>query len=404
MVSKLFSFRYLLFLSFCVTLSIFLGPKGINYALVGVIALSPIFVLLNGIKPDKYDCMLFVMLTIMYTTSLLHHSFRLTSFLFSFCFVFSFIYIKGEVGRGRFPLIEIDNLLKKLIYIYTIVLIIQLICVCFGLHPFLANLYLDEFKWKLSSLSNEPSHFSVYIFFMMYGYILIAEKIKRRRYSLMDAKKEKLLWFSYFVCMLFNGSTSGLLYVFLIFVRFVRLRSIILYITLSILVFGGVYFLFRDSVALTRVLGLFNSLFSFNAETFLAGDHSAAMRFAPMIYFFSSIDIINIDFWLGHGMDYGKTVFNVFVFDLSGDVAYNDIDGVNLGGFWGFILDYGFVPFFLLFLSFASFFKKIKDRWFVIFYISIMIFIGFNMQMFWFATILAYMISYDSLQSIRQRS
>lgn len=404
MTAKLFSYRYLLFLSFCVTLSIFLGPRGINYALVGVIALSPIFVLLKGIKLDKYDCMLFVMLMIMFVTSFLHHSFRLSSFLFSFCFVFSFIYIRGEVGKGHFPLIEILYLLKKLIYIYTIVLIIQLICVFFGLHPFLANLYLEEFKWKLSSLSNEPSHFSVFIFFMMYAYILIFEKLNRRRYSLLDAKKEKPLWFSYFLCMLLNGSTSGLLYVFLIFVRYIRLKSMLLYTTLSLLAFGGAYFFSRDSYALSRVLILFDSLFSFNAETFLAADHSAAMRFAPMIYFISNIDIMNVDFWFGHGMDYGKTVFNVFVFDLSGDVAYNDTDGVNLGGFWGFILDYGFVSFSLLVMAFASFFKNIKDRWFVIFYVTIMMFLGFNLQMFWFATILAYIISYDSRQSIRKFS
>lgn len=404
MTSKLFSFRYILFLSFCVTFSFFLGPRGINYALVGVIALSPIFVLIRGIKPDRNDCMLFVMLIIMYVTSLLHHSIRLSSFLFSFCFVFSFIYLKREVDKGHLPLSEIIYLLKKLIYIYTVVLIIQYICVFLGIHPFLANLYFEESKWKLSSLSNEPSHFSVFVFFMMYAYILLVEKKNRRRYSLLDGKKEKLLWFSYFVCMLFNGSTSGLLYVFLIFVRYIRLKSMLLYTTLSLLVFGGAYFFFRDSYALSRVLILFDSLFSFNAETFLAADHSAAMRFAPMIYFISNIDIMNVDFWFGHGMDYGKAVFNGFVYDLSGDVAYNDTDGVNLGGFWGFILDYGFVSFSLLVMAFASFIKKIKDRWFVIIYVSIMIFIGFNMQMFWFVTILAYIISYDSRQSIRKFS
>lgn len=399
MKDSIFAYRNILFISLCVSISIFLGDRNINWALVSVIALSPVSLLFSKIKTvDKSDFLMLLVLGFMLVNGFIHGGFRLSSYIFSVCFVTSFVYLKGAVKKGFFSPDKISELLKFLIFLYTVILVIQQLCVIIGVTPFLASNYDENFKWKLSSLSPEPSHFAVFIFFMMYAHILLYEIKKGKRYKLGDISNEKFLWLAYFYCMLGSGSTSGVIYVLLIFFRFVRGKTILLYTGIFAVVFFVVNRYFTETQSLVRVDSLWKALLTLDGEAILNADHSAAMRLSPMIYFFNNIEFGNIDFWFGHGMDYGKRVFNIYMFDVSGDGTYNEFEGVYMGGFWGFILDYGFISFCLLVAALVSLFKNIRDKWYMLFYAVLMMFTGFNMQMFWFATILSYTVAFYNMR------
>lgn len=386
------SYRYILFVSLCITISFFQIAGGKNGELLVLLALSPFFLVSQKIKADKSDKLMYAMLVLMLVTGVLHAGFRWDTYVFSVCSVISFIYLKGEINNHHFPLITVIRIIKCLIYLYAVVLIAQQLCVLAGFPPILCSLYEPDYPWKLSSLSPEPSHLVIFALFLMYAYVLLCEVYKGHRYLLSDFKKDGMLWAAYFWCMIASGSTSGLLFVLLIFVRYFKGRTLFItgvIIALSIYVANA---LLSDSASFQRILNLFTAFLSYDSSTILEADGSAAMRLSPMFYFFSSINLADGGFWFGHGVDSGKAVLSSFMYDVTGFEAYNTDEGVNMGGMWGFIIDYGIIVFGLFVLSLSTFMKDIKDKWIVVFYIFIMMFMGFNMQILWFATVLLYMV------------
>lgn len=367
-------------------------PGGKNGELLVLLALSPFYLLCQKTKADTSDKLLYVMLALMLITGLLHPGFRWDTYVFSICCVLSFIYLKGEIKAQKFPLYTVIVIIKSLIYLYAVVLIAQQICVLIGISPILCSLYEPDYPWKLSSLSTEPSHLVIYVLFLMYAYVLLSEVYKGHKYLLSDIKNDRVLWFAYFWCMIASGSTSGLLFVLLIFVRYFKGRTLLITCIVFALSFYLANLFLSDSASFQRILNLSSAVLSYDSSSILEADGSAAMRFSPMFYFFNNINFADSGFWLGHGVDSGKFVLSAFMYDITGFGAYNTDEGANMGGLWGFIIDYGVIVFGLFVASLASFMKRIKDKWIVIFYIIIMMFMAFNMQILWFATVLLYMV------------
>lgn len=386
------SYRYILFVSLCITISFFIMEGGKNAELLVLLALSPFYLFFQRVKVDRTDLLMYTVLALMLITGLLHAGFRWDTYVFSICFVCSFIYLKGEIKNQKFPLNDVIIITKYLIYLYTVVLIVQQICVILGIPPLLCSLYDPQNTWKLSSLSPEPSHLVIFVFFLMYAYVLLCETFIGRRYLLDDFKKDKILWAAYFWCMIASGSTSGLLYVLLIFVRYFKGRTLFLTtIVFALSLYVANTFL-SDYTSFQRILNLYSAFLTYDSNVILQADGSAAYRLSPMFHFFNNIDLLDSGFWFGHGIDSAKIVLNAYMYDETGLRAYNTDGGVNMGSLWGFIIDYGIIVFSLFVSALVSFMKKIKDKWIVIFYTIIMMFIGFNMQILWFATVMLYMV------------
>lgn len=386
------SYRYILFVSLCITISFFIMPGGKNGELLVLLALSPFYLLSQKTKADTSDKLLYAMLALMLITGLLHSGFRWDTYVFSVCCVLSFIYLKGEIKFQKFPLYSVVVIIKKLIYLYAVVLLAQQFCVLIGITPILCSMYEPDNPWKLSSLSPEPSHLVIFVLFLMYSYVLLYEEYKGHRYLMPDFKKDAVLWVAYFWCMIASGSTSGLLFVLLIFVRYFKGRTIFITGCVFALSFYLANSLLSDSTTFLRIQNLTSAFLTYDSSTILETDGSAAMRLSPMFYFFSNINLADSGFWFGHGVDSGKIVLSAYMYDMTGFGAYNTDEGVNMGGLWGFIIDYGIIVFGLFVASLASFMKYIKDKWIVFFYIIIMMFMAFNMQILWFATALLYLV------------
>ena len=389
-----FSYRYILFVSLCITVSYLQISGGKNLELLVLIALSPIFLFFQKTKTDSADYIMYVMLGLMLLFGLMHSGFRWDTYIYSVCSVLSFVYLKGEIKNGKFPIYNVMRVIRKVICLYAIVLVCQQLCVFVGIPPILCYLYDSNYPWKLPSLSPEPSHLVIFILFLMYTYVLLYEEYVGHRYLLANIKKDITLWIAYFWCMIGSGSTSGLLYVLLIFFRYFKGRTLII----TGLIFGLSYILanalLSDSASFQRILNLTSAFLTFDSSLILETDGSAAMRLSPIFYFFNNINILDLGFWCGHGVDSGKVVLSAFMYDATGLGAYNTDEGANMGGLWGFIIDYGIIVFGLFVFALASFMKKIKDKWIVFFYCFLMMFMAFNMQILWFATMMLYMVNH----------
>lgn len=374
-----------LFLSLNVTISYFILGNDTNALLLCMIGLSPMILLTVKRSLDNVDILMFSLLLLMFICGYAKSSFRIVSYLYGFCFVCSYICLKDAFLKGNFSLARMHRIIRNLVYAYAIVLLIQQLCVIGGIQPI--NQYFGfADKWKLPALAQEPSHMAIFMFFFMYSYMLISEKIMGHRYCMADAKKEKWVWIAYFWCMLTSQSTSAIMYCGLLFLRYFKLKTIVKYVGIGFFVILILTLVLKNSEASQRVVLFSEALFTFDISKIDEADHSAAYRFFPLFYLVEHIDIFSVDFWFGHGLDFGKETLNAYAQYISDDGTY---DGhVNMGGFFGYILDYGMLCFIILCIAVKKAIQGIHDIWLIVFYIWLNLFIGFNMQLFWSSTIL----------------
>ena len=361
------NYSYLLLLGFSITVSFFVSKEDSkNLFLVGVMALSPFFLLIEKKRYDSVDRLMFLFLFLALVVCLMHlGSFRPASYIYTFCFVTSFVFLKSIIQRKGFTLEFLTKFLRKLIYLYGVILLIQQFCVLLGIHPILANAFDAENPWKLPSLTPEPSHLARFVFFIMYAYVVLREISLKRKYVLKDAKKEIMVWLLYFWLMMTCGSTTALLFVFLIFLRYIKLKNVMV----SGMFFGFLFVLmqgtFGDNEAFNRILNLGPALKTISPEEINAADHSAAHRILPIFVFFQWLNPSTVGFWLGNGMDYGLNWCREYMYMISGDSNYAG-QNVNLGGVTIMFVDYGIIVMGVFISSLIRFFRNVPDKFLVI--------------------------------------
>ena len=126
-----------------------------------MIGLSPLMFWVANRKLDSIDIMFFLLLFLMFVSGNFHPGFRGISYMYSLCFVFSFLCMRKAFINGVFPKERMQKILRNVLYAYAIVLVIQQICVIVGISP-INQTFGFENKWKLPSLAQEPSHFSFF--------------------------------------------------------------------------------------------------------------------------------------------------------------------------------------------------------------------------------------------------
>lgn len=378
-------YSILLFLSLNITISYLVLGNETNGLLVSMLALSPIVMLFSKKNYGPTDKAMIVLVVLMFLFGYFKPGFRLISFIYSLCFVTSFICLRDSFLKGYWPLQKMQRILRYIIYAYAIVLVLQQLCILAGVTP-INQLFGFSNKWKLPSLAQEPSHMAIFVFFFMYSYMLISERLFGRKYCLKDAKDEKYVWASYFWCMLSCQSTSALFYCFLPFLRFFSLKNILKYSVIMVVAATGLVSILSDTPAFHRVELFTEAFLTLDINKIDVADHSAAYRMFPLFNFLENFDILDLDLWTGHGLDFGKKTFNAFALWVSDDVSY---DGeINIGGFFGYILDYGLLCFLMLCYAIKKSIGRLEEPWLVVFYICLNMFIGFNMQLFWSSTVL----------------
>ena len=392
MLVRLYS--YILLLGLSVTISFFVSEvDSKNLLLVGFMAFSPLFLLLEKRRFDSVDRMMFLFLLMALGVCLINiGTFRPMSYIYTFCFITSFLFLRDIILKKGFSQDFIVSFLKRLIYAYGIVFIAQQACVLMGSSPILAAAHDYESPWKLPSLTPEPSHLARFLFFIMYTYIVLKEEKMDHRYRLKDAMYEKKIWALYFWMMLTCQSTTALLFVFLIFGRYLRVKTIISFGCITGLILVVIISVFGDNDAFKRILELGPALLTLSPDEINAADHSAAHRILPFFVFLQWLNPATIGFWLGNGMDYGINWCRDYMYMISGDGNYLG-DTTNMGGITIMFVDYGIIAMGVLIHSLYKIFRNIPDRFYVVCWIFVNFFSTVNTQIFWFSLLLALILA-----------
>lgn len=366
--------------------AIFLGEGNRNLLLIGVIFITPIF-LLKILKIEKIDILFFLMFLIMLLVPYIVNTetYRISTVLYSGLFGFLFITYKQLLNNSDFTIDTYLKLIKFIIYAYFIVLLIQQFCVLTGLPIFNISNYEQANPWKLNSLSAEPSHTGRIVPLLMFSYIVIKEFIENRKYSLsLDFTNDKYLWFAFSWIIFTSGSATAYLFFILIFLKFLSLKNSIYLCILILLLIGLINFFEINSYQ--RTLDFFMAVLTLDINKMMAVDHSASIRIAPLVVVFNNITVTDINGLFGNGIDTTSNLISKYIYGIPDDLVG--------GGTFQLWYEYGFIVFILFIIyTFFSIYDKNNNTnilfWFLLVFIA-----GINSQMVWLCMVLLYTNKY----------
>ena len=300
-------------------------------------------------------------------------------------FGLNFIAFKLLLQQEYFSIIRYINILRYLIYAYFIVLLIQQFCVLTGLPIFnLSNYDLNE-PWKLNSLSAEPSHSARIMALLMYCYITIKELVTNIKYNFkFDLKKDKWIWIAFIWTMVTMGSATAILFIIIILLKFLRFKKIIPFIITAI-----IFISILDSSGIKSFQRTKNIIFAtltFNEETILMTDHSAAMRLVPGMVVAKKIGFNSLNDWFGNGVDFTASFISDEIPGLP--------EGTSGGGMFQIWLEYGFISFALFVVFSFSITCRKRDYLSFIFWFLLVFAYGVNNQIVWLCIVLLYTNKY----------
>lgn len=381
---KLMSLNSLLIIyiiAFATSPNIFLGTDARNYFLITIMIISPLIILFSK-KFYLHDIWLFsFMFTMVLFPSLNHpESMRWSTVFYTIMFGLTFIAYKQLLYRNLLCKENYFKLIKYLIFSYFIVLLIQQVCVLFGLPVLLAGNYNPHEPWKLSSISAEPSHTSLNVIILMYSYLTVKELFLDRKYKLnLDIKNDKWVWLAFLWILLTSHSASAILLLLLFSLKFINFRNFLV-VALFLAVFT-ISLSNLESGVFQRASKIISGLSTFDIKTIISADHSGSYRFIPAILIAERVDITTIDGLFGHGVDYVSSFLYL--------VMPGTPKGYSTGGIMIVWIEYGFISFMLFMIfSLSSTYRKHAYMDLLLLFIFLFLGNGINTQIVWLGIIL----------------
>ena len=371
---------YNLFISFIIiTLSVSpafaLGEGNRNLFLIAVMMLSPIALLfLKNFVLQKTDIPLICLCLMMICFPMLNHpeTLRWSTILYTCLFCMYFMVFTRFVNTNCYKLQYLSELMKQLIYAYSIVLIIQQFCVLTGLPIFNVSNYSIYEPWKLNSLMSEPSHSARIIPVLMYFYICCQLKLSDSFTVKGNIKDNPKVWAAFMWCICTMGSTTAFIFLFIILMKMIDKKRFIQ----SFVIVGCIVcymFFVSENKSIVRMRKLAVATLTLNEETILMAGGSGAYRIVPTIQGAKKIGITSMDDWFGHGVDA----------DLK---AIKPLPGATVGNAGTFHLwyNYGF-PVAVIWWLFSFFTCRIKGDMvsILIWLLCVFMYGGLNSQIIW---------------------
>lgn len=362
-----------------------LGDGNRNLLLITAMCITPILFVFRPIIYPKIFFPLIIFILLIILCPMLNHpeSVRWSTILFGILFCMFFIYYDATLKKSNVTIVRYQNIIKYLIYAYCIVLLIQQFCVLTGLPIFNISINYNPLdKWKLNSLTSEPSHSACFLGLLMFSYNLLYIIRKGKKPSFLIAFREnKSVWIAFIWSQITMVSASAMLYLFLVLFYFVDRRTILL-------ISGGglVLWAFAFEKGFTPVVRstiLFQAALTLDEENMMNADLSGSLRIVPSIISLKEINPTTSDGWFGKGIDFSKTFMSDRILGVD--------EGYSGGGLSRFALEYGLLPFFL-FMSFSFWLCFDKRAPLISFFFwFLLVFLGSpNMQLTWAAIVLLY--------------
>lgn len=315
---------------------------------------------------------------------------RVSSAIYSCIFFIIAISFTRGLYNNKFTLESYMKVCRILVIAYFIVLVIQQICVLLGLPIF--NVIIDYTgfegsKWKLSSLSDEPSHAARIVALLTFSYIAAYGLFHGKDYSFIEEckkhKSERAFWFAFLWTMLTMQSSTALLFVAIIVCKFFLNRKVqITSILLGIMCVSMAVLAFSNNKLLQRNINIIAATLTLDEKAIVAADHSGAHRIVPNIILAKRVEILSENGLFGFGMDTSK------------DVVYKNFPGwmdenaAGGGGVFQIWYDFGFIVFFFYILGTLKFCTSPKDKMSYIFWFLLVFVNSLNTQITWLAIML----------------
>jgi len=357
-----------------------------NIALIAIMAISPLIILIyKKIYSNDIPLLLFMSSIILFPAFLHPETMRWSTVMYTAMFGLTFLAYKLLLYHNNFRREIYLKVLKYLIFAYVLVLLIQQFCVLTGIPIFNVSNYRLNEPWKLNSLTSEPSTSARIVALLMFSYITIKELIILRKYDFrIDFKTDKWVWLSFIWTMVTMGSGTAFLFLAMVLLKFVRLKSLapLLVIFLGITLFVNAL----EIVTFERTFRSFMAVLTLDSEKIYEADHSAAFRIIPLIILAQRIGFTSINDWFGYGVD--------FVGSFLSDEVRGLPEGWTSGGLLQLWVDYGFVVF-ILFITFnlINIVKK-GDYLSMAFWFMIVFIQGINNQILWLGIVLLFTNKY----------
>ena len=365
--------------------AIFLGEGNRNLGLITLMFIAPLFMPLRKLSSVSFLLLGFALSIVIFPALVHYGGTRWSTIFYSLMFCGLFISFDNMLRHGKLRLAVFINIMRYLIIAYTVVLIIQQLCVLVGLPIFNVSNYDPSNRWKLNSLAAEPSHSARIMGLLMLSYIVGARLLVRAdEKPRVSRKQNRVLWLCFFWTMITMLSATALIMVFLVLAANAQSNGFRHYLFGFLL---GIFAMFAFPDELTRrVLALSSAFVTLDYIAVLNADHSGAMRVAPMLLLIDRVEIFSTSGLFGNGVD----SVGLFMSDYIIGVA----EGASGGGLLALWYEYGLIAF----LFFVFFTLKTTSAlkspvnflvWLILIFIA-----GVNNQMVWLAIILMHTLNF----------
>lgn len=277
-------------------------------------------------------------------------TYRISTILYSFLFIVSFITFRRILQEGLLLRGEYLAIIQLIVYAYMGVLVIQQFSVLAHI-PVFNQCWQFSNPFKLNSLALEPSHVGRILLLLSFSFVKVRSKELGIDYKFgNNFQNDRWFWISIGYVMLTCGSTNCL-FCFLLLVLYFQRKSLLSYFPILMLAPLFLFLLLdtdwlTQNEAIQRLLKIIPATLSFDIPTIISTDLSAAARIAPPLQYIQNINIYDVNFWIGNGVDYSaKTIVN-FLLDRD-DIEFSSAAG---GLFPSFFLDFGFISGILFFV------------------------------------------------------
>lgn len=300
---------------FCIQYIPIESRDSVSYLKLAVSAFCP-FIILKYSSKIGYTMSLFVVYYALIIIAALRfpETLRWSTILFLASFIITYLaFYNLVVFEHVFSLKYFKRLLERLIIAYTLVLIVQQCFILVGIKIFpLINLVqvLDR-GIGANSLTYEPSSAAIILSFAMISLIRMMELELGKNLTMREIyKNSKWTSIGFLWCMLSMGSGSAFIGLAILLCYFIHPKN---YLSTLILIIIAYYFImYIDFVPLQRAKDSVEAFLTLDSEKIMEADGSAAARIIPIVNTLTRLDLLSVDCWFGHGVDYGlsKWIFS----------------------------------------------------------------------------------------------
>lgn len=389
---------YSILFVYSTSLLVFLTENQLNLLQVAVLALVSVRNI-GKLKCGRSELCLFGFISCLLISILYTGIFKMTSFVYTCCFIISFLVLKSYIDNGKISLRHFTLIIKFIFYSYAIVLFIQQISYLLGLPVFNGGWAVYD-RGSCNSLANECSHTSRIIILLAISYIYLQEISTGKKYTLSRLLKEDRRFFLVFSYLeLTTVSGTGVICFILFFFFFIKPKNVLIIAGIM----GGFYVLIQnvDIPAFSRIRALIDVIFSLDTDAIRLADNSASARINPYIYYVEDFNISSIKTWLGYGYGYSQPML------IERVIGYPTEYTSGAGGVYPVLFyDYGLIAGLAFMNILFKFCFRRKTFFYLILWLIIFASTDLNTYMQWLFISVTYAVNFfyyskDSLRKIK---